>query len=143
MKKTDFEVLRKVPVSEHFTLDEVLTTDKPQLQSCFPSEYIANISRMINKMELVRTILQRPIVVTSWFRSPKLNAAVGGVETSAHLKGLAVDFFASREDFRKLQDGHIAFDQLIYYPNRFFIHIGLRFHENGDPNFRHMSIIKK
>lgn len=143
MKKSDFEVLKQVPVSERFTLAEVLTTEKPQLQSYFTSEYIANISRMINKMELVRTILQRPIVVTSWFRSPKLNAAVGGVETSAHLKGLAVDFHASYKDFCILQDAHVGFDQLIYYPNRFFIHIGLRFDENGDPNFRHKSFIHK
>lgn len=143
MKKSDFEVLKKVPVSKHFTLAEVLTTDKPLLQSCFPAEYIANISRMINKMELVRTILLRPIEVTSWYRSPKLNANVGGVETSAHLKGLAVDFFASYKDFCILQDGHVGFDQLIYYPNRFFIHIGLRFDENGDPNFRHQYFTQK
>lgn len=143
MKKTDFEVLKKVPVSEHFTLAEILTTDKPQLQSCFPAEYIANIAQMVWKMERVRSILQRPIVVTSWFRSPKLNAAVGGVKTSAHLKGLAVDFFASREDFRKLQVGPIGYDQLIYYPNRFFIHIGLRLFEDGGPNFRNQSFIKK
>lgn len=143
MKKSDFEVLKKVPVSKHFTLAEVLTTKKPQLQSCFPVECIANISRMINKMELVRSILQRPIVVTSWYRSSKLNADVGGVETSAHVKGLAVDFFASYKDFCILQDAHVGFDQLIYYPNRFFIHIGLRFHENGDPNFRYMSFIQK
>lgn len=143
MKKSDFEVLKKVHVSQHFTLAEVLTTSKPELQSYFSSEYIANISRMINKMELVRTILQRPIVVTSWFRSPELNAAVDGFITSAHLKGLAVDFFASYKDFCILRDGHVGFDQLIYYPNRFFIHIGLRFHENGDPNFRHKSFIQK
>lgn len=143
MKKTDFDVLKKVPVSEHFTLAEVLTTDKPQLQTFFPSEYIPNIARMIGQMEGVRSILQRPIVVTSWFRSTKLNAAIGGVGNSAHLKGLAVDFFASREDFRKLQEGPIGYDQLIYYPNRFFIHIGLRFDENGNHNFRHQSFIKK
>ena len=143
MKKSDFEVLKKVPVSEHFNLAEVLTTGNPQLQSYFPTEYIANIARMTAQMEGVRSILQRPIVVTSWFRSPKLNAAIGGVPTSAHLKGLAVDFFASREDFRKLQEGPIGYDQLIYYPNRFFIHIGLRFDEKGNPNFRHQSFTQK
>lgn len=143
MKKSDFEVLKNVHVSQHFTLAEILTTDKPQLQSYFPAEYIANISRMINKMELVRTILQRPIVVSSWFRSSELNKAVGGVETSAHLKGLAVDFFASYKDFCNLRDGLVGFDQLIYYPNRFFIHIGLRFNENGYPNFRHQFFTKK
>lgn len=143
MKKSDFEVLKNVHVSQHFTLAEILTTDKPQLQSYFPAEYIANISRMINKMEQVRSILQRPIVVTSWFRSLKLNKAVGGVPTSAHLEGLAVDFFASYKDFCLLQEGPIGYDQLIYYPNRFFIHIGLRFDENGNHNFRHQSFTKK
>lgn len=141
MKKSDFEVLKKVHVSQHFTLAEVLTTSKPELQSYFSSEYIANISRMINKMEQVRTVLQRPIVVTSWFRSLKLNKAVGGVPTSAHLEGLAVDFSASIEDFRKLQEGPIGYDQLIFYPDRGFIHIGLRYDGKGNPNFRHQSFI--
>lgn len=142
MKKSDFEVLKKVPVSEHFTLDEVLTTDKPQLQSYFPAKFLANISRMIGKMESVRDLLKRPIFVSSWFRSPELNAAVGGVQTSAHLKGLAVDFYASYEEFCKIDD-YINFDQLIYYPNRYFIHIGLRFDEDGNPNYRNQSFHKK
>lgn len=30
--------------------------------------------------------------ITSWYRSPELNAAVGGVPTSFHTTGLAVDF---------------------------------------------------
>jgi hypothetical protein len=30
--------------------------------------------------------------ITSWYRCPKLNAKVGGVPTSRHVKGLAIDF---------------------------------------------------
>lgn len=44
-------------------------------------------------MEIVRAILRRqPIRINSWFRSQKVNAAVGGSERSEHRLGAAVDF---------------------------------------------------
>jgi zinc D-Ala-D-Ala carboxypeptidase len=41
--------------------------------------------------EPVRKIANRPITVSSFFRSPKLNKAIGGSETSQHPKGEAID----------------------------------------------------
>jgi len=44
-------------------------------------------------MELVRSALNdEPINVTSWYRSPALNAAIGGSAKSDHMDGDAVDF---------------------------------------------------
>lgn len=39
----------------------------------------------------IRSVYGSPITVTSGYRSCKLNHAVGGVNTSKHLHGLAVD----------------------------------------------------
>ncbi len=55
----------------------------------------ANIERMALKMDAVRRKLgDRPILVTSWYRPPAINAAVGGASNSTHIQGFAVDFNA-------------------------------------------------
>jgi hypothetical protein len=38
--------------------------------------------------------------VTSWWRSSARNAAVGGVPSSLHLYGLAIDYVPPRSDWR-------------------------------------------
>ena len=43
-------------------------------------------------MERVREILGKPIIVTSGYRCLELNTAIGSGQTSAHIKGYAVDF---------------------------------------------------
>ena len=34
----------------------------------------------------------KPVLISSGYRSPKLNKAIGGSSTSAHMSGLAADF---------------------------------------------------
>lgn len=71
-------------------------------------------------MERVRSCLGTPCLVSSGYRSPKLNAAVGGSETSQHCKGEAVDFTSPRfgspieicQELAKHKET-IGFDQLI------------------------------
>ena len=47
--------------------------------------------RLLNKLDKVREIVGEPIIITSGFRTPAHNESVNGVESSSHLKGLAVD----------------------------------------------------
>ncbi|MCX8578903.1 hypothetical protein J3U35_05560, partial [Gilliamella sp. B2717] len=51
-----------------------------------------NIQLTAIKLELVRKALEHPIIITSGYRCPALNARVGGVASSTHTQGLAVDF---------------------------------------------------
>ncbi len=80
-------------------------------------------------MEQVRTILGgAPIHVDSGYRSPLVNAAVGGVSTSAHCRGLACDFvvpeFGAPTDVAlAILHSDIEFDQLILEYG--WVHIGL------------------
>src|SRR5271165_1645453 len=80
-------------------------------------------------MEEVRTLLLRqPIVVHSGYRSAEVNRAVGGVETSAHCRGLACDFvcpaFGSPADVALvIVASAIEYDQLILEYG--WVHIGL------------------
>lgn len=79
-------------------------------------------------MDDVRSILDVPVHVDSWYRNPEVNKLVGGVSTSAHLSGYAIDFVAPRfgdpsEIFQYLcnQEG-LVYDQLILEFNS-WVHI--------------------
>lgn len=45
--------------------------------------------------EPLRMHIQSPIIITSFFRNEAVNKAVGGVKTSQHLKGEAMDIKAT------------------------------------------------
>lgn len=85
-------------------------------------EQIENLNYVANKLQSIRDKLHKPIVVTSGFRTPKLNTYVGGSRSSAHLSGLAADITCKKkEDNEKLLEAiqkHKAIinpDQVIVY----------------------------
>ena len=66
--------------------------------------------RLVVKLQQLRTLLGRPIVINSGVRCAARNAAVGGVPDSAHITGDAADI--------KTRDGHEAFELvglMLYY----------------------------
>lgn len=94
---------------------------------------LANITYTAHQLEKVRAYLndkyQKPIfiIVTSCFRSERVNRLVGGSPTSAHRFGLAADCDATgftsvafaKEIIQMRDKGLIAFDQLILeFPER-------------------------
>ena len=70
-------------------------------------------------MEKVRELLgNKPISITSGYRSKKLNEAVGGTKTSAHMLGYACDFICPSygkpiDIVRKIAASKLEFDQCI------------------------------
>lgn len=46
---------------------------------------------MVQILEMVRTKIGKPIIITSGYRTPAHNAKVGGAEYSYHMRGMAVD----------------------------------------------------
>lgn len=129
-----------LPLSEHFTWDEAqasATARRLGLENVLPDALARNVIRMAAFMEEVRLMLGVPLRVTSWYRSPAVNKAVGGVPTSAHQLGLAVDFqpqgMTLEEAFERVAASHLAFDQLIEErttDGARWIHLGLT---NGTP----------
>lgn len=123
-------------LSAHFTLAE-MTASNTAARRGIPNVMGPGIhSQLIltaDKMEAVRALLGgKPIRVTSGYRSPAVNKAVGGSRTSAHMTGHAVDFTCP--DFgtpaqvaaflaRKLGPAGIPFDQLIEEFGE-WVHIG-------------------
>lgn len=105
-------------LSPHFTLEELMVTDKP-LDNSPPNNILEILRTTAFYMEQVREVLGNvSITVTSGYRSPEVNKAVGGAKTSAHLLGYAIDFIASGHTpytiANVLARSNIKFDQLIY-----------------------------
>lgn len=78
-------------------------------------------------LEPIRVILGVPLHVDSGYRSPAVNAAVGGVGTSAHLFGRAADIvpvgLTLRDAFEKIRTSSLPYDQVIIECNA-WIHVG-------------------
>lgn len=81
---------------------------------------VLNLTALIeNVLDPLREAWGKPITVTSGYRCPALNKAVGGVPTSQHQSGHAADITAgSRTDNKKLfnliRDLRLPYDQLIF-----------------------------
>lgn len=109
-------------LSPHFTLDELIFSEyaaRHNINNEPPERIVENLRFLASKLEEVRAVLQAPMVVSSGYRSPALNDAVGGSLTSQHRYGLAADFVAPRfgnpfEVASAIAASEIAFDQLIH-----------------------------
>jgi hypothetical protein len=107
-------------LTPHFTLEELTVTQQRGLDNSPPPWAVTNLRITAEGLERAREILERPIIVTSGYRSKEVNAAVGGAERSAHLLGLAADFicpgFGSPAKVCRALEGRadFAFDQLIF-----------------------------
>lgn len=78
----------KQRISQHFLVGEVVKTCSEGIDM----NIINNARRLAETcLEPVRNRIDRPLIVNSWYRSPKYNALVGGKRTSQHIRGEAVD----------------------------------------------------
>ena len=93
------------------------------------AEVLMNMKRLINRvLDPARKALGMPITVNSGFRSPALNAAVGGAARSYHLSGRAADLNAgSRKLNLRLYDilKNLPHVELINEQNATWIHVAL------------------
>ncbi|PTE02718.1 D-Ala-D-Ala carboxypeptidase family metallohydrolase [Pandoraea apista] len=116
----------------HFTLDELThsqTADRRGIDNSASEDVVANLTRLAQTLERVRVLLgSRPITISSGYRSPDLNRAVGGARNSAHLYGLAADFICPGygtplQICKAIAASGIDFDQLIHEGT--WVHLGL------------------
>ena len=91
------EINNQTKLSEHFTLRELCKT-KTGIENVPNEAQVENLRRVCRWLERLRRRWNDlygegddPIIINSGFRSPEVNKAVGGVPTSNHLTGCAVD----------------------------------------------------
>lgn len=125
-------------VTPHFSWAEVTrsaTAGRLGISNDVPSELRLNVARTAQFMECIRSHLQdTPIRVTSWYRSPLLNATIGGSKTSVHPEALAVDWqpigMPLELAFERVALSSLPFDQLIQEGTKSgarWIHVGLSY----------------
>ena len=98
----------------YFTINE-LTKTSTGISNIPNAEQVANLIYLVeNLLDKAREELAMPITVTSGYRSEAVNRRVGGVATSQHTKGEAVDLVCG--DNAKLFNilKKMNFDQLIW-----------------------------
>ena len=83
-------------LSAHFTLEEFTTSEtaeRRRIDNSLPPELLNAAQNTAEMMERIRAVLgDLPITVTSGYRSPEVNRAIGSADTSDHPKAAAVDF---------------------------------------------------
>lgn len=104
-------------MAKYFTFDELERSAKATqlgIENKIPRKYLANAEHLMEYLDKVREAYGKPIRISSGYRSPQLNALVGGVAHSQHMQGLAADLVVPDMEhlmavIRKLG----GFDQLI------------------------------
>ena len=105
-------------MTPHFTLDELTHTDHRTLDNTPNETEQANIQRLAEFLEAVKTLLNgKPIMVNSAFRSKAVNDAVGSKDTSQHRIGCAADIrvpgMTPDQVVRAIIASDLGFDQVI------------------------------
>lgn len=123
---------------KYFTYLELVRTDTGLPNGPTEWQQVVNLQRIAFFLDRLREYMGSAVIVTSGFRSPEVNARVGGSKTSAHLQGLAADIVPksrTQEDFKRML-AYLdplaelkAVDQIIVYRNGDtvkWIHVGLK-----------------
>lgn len=102
---------------KYFSLSEFLnsaTAKRLRIDNTPTFEVVDNLNKLADYLDVIREKVGKPILISSGFRCPVLNKAVGGVSNSQHQKGLAADLTcADMESLEKVLRETGGFDQLI------------------------------
>jgi len=117
-------------LSKNFTLLELTKSDtaiRRKIDNTPSDAVVANLKLLCEKvLQPLREHLKKPIRITSGYRSPKLNSAIGGSKTSDHTRGQAADIEIpgmSNYELAKYIEENFDYTQLI-----------LEFYTPGEPN---------
>ena len=122
-------------LSKNFELHEFTksqTAARKKINNSANNSQIQNLKLLCEKvLQPIRDHFDKPIIISSGYRSPTLNRAIGGSPTSQHCYGQAADFEIPGIDnytLAKWIEANLNYDQLIleFYTggNSGWIHVG-------------------
>lgn len=128
-------------ISKHISYSEAIRSTTATRKSIknIPNDYqLTNMSLLAKEIfEPLREWTGGPIRVNSFFRSIKLNEAIGGSSRSQHCEGRAIDlddtfgYKTNAEMFNYIKD-NLSFDNLIW-----------EFGDNDNPAWVHVSFVSE
>ena len=128
-------------ISKHISFKEATisrTATRLNIDNEPNKEQLANMKLVAEKVfETLRKWVGGPIKINRFFRSPKLNKAIGGSSKSQHCKGYAIDLDdtfkhkTNAEMFNWIKD-NLNFDQMIW-----------EFGDDNNPNWVHVSYVSE
>ena len=89
------EEVKETALSKNFTLEEMIasaTAKRKGIDNTPDKKVLENLTKLCKDvLQPIRDKLGKPLTVTSGYRCPKLNTAVGGAKNSQHKLGQAAD----------------------------------------------------
>ena len=128
-------------ISEHISYKEgvySITATRRGINNDPSNGQLANMELIAEKVfEPLRKWVGGPIKINSFFRSVKLNKAIGGSSKSQHCKGQAIDIddtfgVVANSDMYNYIKNNLDFDQLIW-----------EFGDDDNPNWVHVSYVSE
>ncbi len=127
-------------LSKNFVLSEVTrsnTAKRLSIDNEPRKEHLENLQRLISNLIQPMRDQLGAIRITSGYRSPTLNRAIGGSSKSQHCKGEALDLqfwkegqMCNQEIYNWIIESGLDFDQMINEFDYSWIHLSLRKKEN-------------
>jgi zinc D-Ala-D-Ala carboxypeptidase len=128
-------------ISEHVSLKEGIkshTATRLNINNEPSSLDLINMKTIAEQVfEPLRKFVGGPIAINSFYRSPKLNSAIGGSTSSQHCKGCAIDiddkygYKTNAEMYYYIQQ-NLDYDQLIW-----------EFGDDKNPDWVHVSYVSE
>jgi len=126
-------------ISEHISYKEGVysrTATRLDIDNTPDDRQISNMETIADEVfEPLRMWVGGPIKINSFFRSPKLNTAIGGSGKSQHCHGQAIDLDdtygrATNAEMYEFIKEHLDFDQIIW-----------EFGDEDNPDWVHVSYV--
>ena len=128
-------------ISEHVSFKEGIkshTATRLNIDNAPSSLDLINMKTICEKVfEPLREFVGGPIAINSFYRSPKLNSAIGGSTTSQHCKGSALDIddkygYKTNAEMFEYIKCNLDYDQMIW-----------EFGDINNPDWVHVSYVSE